>query len=145
MCRFRISVGIVCDAESRRLADAFRSICGALQRIGLAPPSKVREFGGNDPKIGVFILPDSATEGMLEDLCLRSIADDPVMQCIDEYFGCVNDQVGSLPKNINKAKVQAFLASRREYVAHLGLAAHRGYWPLDNSEFDQIKQFLREL
>jgi len=140
------SIGVIRDAErSGSPTDAFKSVCGALQRAGLIPPSQIAIFEGNNPKVGVFILPDTATEGMLEDLCLRSIADDPVMQCIDEYFECVEKQVDSLPKNMPKAKVQAFLASRPKYVAHLGLAAQKSYWPWDHPAFEHVRKFLREL
>ncbi len=141
-----VSIGIIRDAErSGNPMDAFKSVCSALRRAELIPPSQIAEFEGDEPKVGVLILPDATTKGMLEDLCLRSVADDPVMQCIDEYFECVEKQVDSLPKNMPKANVQAFLASRSEYVPHLGLAAQKGYWPWDSKEFDHIKQFLREL
>lgn len=139
------SIGIIRDAEEKRPIDAFGSVCRALKGIDLAPPSQIAKFEGDKLRIGVLILPDTITNGMLEDLCLRSVADDPVMQCIDEYFECVEKQVGSLPKNMPKAKVQAFLASRPKYIAHLGLAAQKNYWPWKHPAFDHVKQFLREL
>ncbi len=49
---------------------------------------------------------------MLEDLCLKSVEDDPAMECVQEYFDCISDKLDDLPKNISKAKARAFLASR---------------------------------
>jgi len=140
------SLGIVCDTERfRSPTDAFRSVRGALHGAGLTAPSQIETFEGSNPKVGVLILPDATTRGMLENLCLRSVESDPVMQCIDEYFNCIERQVGSLPGNMAKARVQAFLASKPEYVPHLGLSAHRGYWEWDDPAFDHIKQFLSNL
>jgi hypothetical protein len=140
------SLGIVRDAE-RHIdpEDAFKRVCTALNGIGLTAPSQIGTFEGSNPKVGIFILPDAKTKGMLETLCLRSVVNHPAMQCVDEYFDCVNNRLGSLPKNMEKARVQAFLASNTKYVPHLGLAAQKGYWPWDSPAFDHVKQFLREL
>ena len=123
---------------------AFKSVCSALNKAKLPEPDQIEEFAGSNPKVGVLVLPDNSTSGMLESLCLRSVENDPVMRCIDEYFSCV-DRVDSLPKNMPKAKVQAFLASRSEHVVHLGLAAYKGHWPWEHSAFDHVKKFLRNL
>jgi hypothetical protein len=141
-----VSLGIVRDAErSGNPTDAFRSVCGALRGAGFAVPSQIERFEGSAPKVGILVLPDAARTGMLEDLCLRSVEDDPVMECINSYFDCVEEKSGSLPKNVPKARVQVFLASRPEYVPHLGLAAHKGYWKWNDRAFDHVKQFLSDL
>ena len=139
-----VSMGIIRDAEGPP-EDAFKSVCSALSNTGLDTPNQPEIFDGNSPRVGVLILPDAVTKGMLEDLCLRSVEGHPAMQCIDEYFDCLESQTDSMPRNISKAKVQAFLASMPEQVLHLGLAAHKGYWPWDNSAFDHIKRFLSSL
>ena len=50
---------------------------------------------------------------MLEDLCLESVADDPAMPCLEEYFRCLEEQLeaGAFPSNPSKARVRAFLTS----------------------------------
>jgi len=141
-----ISLGIVRDTERESgPEDAFSSVCRALNGIGLTAPGQIGIFEGSNPRVGVLILPDAKKRGMLETLCLRSVADHPAMQCVNEYFDCVKEQLGKLPKNMDKARVQAFVAAKPKYVPHLGLAAHRGYWPWDSPVFDHVKQFLREL
>jgi hypothetical protein len=141
-----VSLGVIRDAERfSSPTDAFRSVCGALRGAGLTVPSQIETFEGSNPRVGVLILPDATTKGMLEDLCLRSVEDHPVMQCIDEYFNCVKQQLGSLPKNMAKARIQAFVASTPEPVSHLRWAFHRDYWPWDDPAFHHIKQFLSNL
>lgn len=139
-----VSLGIIRDADQSDPINAFRSVCSALRASGLTEPSELEIFEGENPRVGVLILPDKNNPGMLETLCLKSIVNDPVMECIDEYFHCIN-KLDLEPKNMAKAKVQAFLASRPEYVPHLGLAAQKGYWLWDNPVFDHIKKFLSNL
>jgi hypothetical protein len=49
------------------------------------------------------------------------------------------------PQDLSKAKVHAFLASRREPDLRLGEAAEKGYWPLDSESFTSIKELLRKI
>lgn len=139
-----ISMGVVRDADNNP-GDAFQSACGALSRAGLAVPNKAEEFKGNSPKVSVLILPNAEESGMLETLCLQSVKNDPVMQCIDEYFDCISQKLMDLPNNMYKAKAQAFLASRARPGLLLGQAANAGYWPWDHPVFDHVKRFLRTL
>ncbi|MBC6472271.1 MAG: hypothetical protein GDA48_05205 [Hormoscilla sp. GM102CHS1] len=85
-----VSLGIARDADNSAHS-AFQSVCGALNRAGLAVPSKSGEITLNSPQVIVMILPDNENPGMLEDLCLAAVSADPVLQCIDEYFKCVNN------------------------------------------------------
>ena len=141
-----VSLGIVRDAE-RDATAAFQSVYSALSNAGLRKPDRSEAFEGKKPRVGVLILPDATTAGMLETLFLRSVANDPVMPCVDEYFNCVEQRLSSakLPRIMEKARVQVFLASRREPVSPSRWAAHRGYWPWDNPAFDHVKQFLSNL
>ena len=138
------SLGIVRDADNNT-AGAFQSVCSALQNTGLNQPQKPGSFEGTNPRIGVLILPDANTPGMLETLCLRSVADDPAMKCVDDYFNCVQEKLGFFPKTKDKSQAQAFMASRFETVWQLGEAAQKGYWQLDHTTFDHVKRFINGL
>ena len=138
------SLGVVRDAD-RDATSAFQSACSALRNSGLSVPNQPEEFDGRNLRVGILILPDAKTSGMLETLCLRSVISDPVMQCVNGYLNCMERQLSELPKNTEKARVQAFLASRPEHVPHLGIAAYKGYWPWDDPTFDHIKRFLSGL
>ena len=125
------SLGIVRDAEDDQAP--FQSVCTALTNAGLPTPKLPEVFVGENLRVGVFILPDNTTAGMLETLCLQSVVDDPVMPCIEKYFECIQEQLPpeELPRVMEKARVQAFLASRHESELLLGQAAHRGHWAWD--------------
>jgi hypothetical protein len=137
------TLGIVRDAE-KSAGRALQSVCSSLKRRGLPFPKAPGLFEGSEPKVGVFILPDGKSPGMLEDLCLRSVGDDPAMPCLDRYFGCL-ETADSLPKNLSKGRVQAFLASRAQPGLLLGEAAGRKYWPWDHTAFNHVKRFLHAM
>ena len=139
-----VSLGIVRDAETNAAA-AFQSVCGALRGANLPVPDQAMVPVGDRPQVSVLILPDGKTPGMLETICLQSVQDDAVMECIEHYFECVEQRTDSPPKNMPKARVQAFLASRLRSGLLLGEAAHKGYWPWDSPAFDHVRQFLQGL
>lgn len=138
-----VSIGVVRDADNDPSA-AFNSVRSALRDVELYLPSQPEKFGGANPRIGVLILPNANECGMLETLCLQSVSNDPAINCIEDYFDCLK-RIGFLPKNIDKAKLQAFLASRERTIWLLGEAAQSGYWQWDSPAFDHVKQFLNSL
>ncbi len=138
------SLGIVRDAETSPKS-AFQSICSALKIAGFPVPQIPLEKTKTQPCISVFILPDNKTKGMLETICLRSVEKDSTMVCIDTYFKCLKKKLNTLPKNIEKARLQAFLASRKKVPRKLGIAAMQNVWPWDSPVFKNIKQFLNSL
>jgi hypothetical protein len=83
-----VSIGIIRDAESCP-SNAFKSVCTALDNEGFYQPSQPEIFEGVNPRIGVLILPNANECGMLETLCLKSVSDDPAIECIDDYLDCL--------------------------------------------------------
>jgi hypothetical protein len=138
------SLGVVRDAETDAAA-AFQSVCGALSSAGLPSPAGPGLLVGGSPRVGVFILPDGASPGMIETLCLAAVREDPAAHCVDEYLDCLRRSGIEGPRNVEKARVQAFLASRPEACAHLGLGAKKGYWPWEGSAFGPLGSFLTSL
>jgi hypothetical protein len=92
-----------------------------------------------------MILPEEGAHGMLEDLCLKAVARDPAIGCVEYYFQCLQQQGLSVSHNTSKAKIQAFLASRPEEGKRLGEAAQAGYWPWNNEAFLQVRDFLQKI
>jgi hypothetical protein len=135
-------LGIVRDAEANSAVVAFQSVCSILQNCGLPAPRQLMTIEAGTPSVSVFILPDCANAGMLEDLCLAAVAGDPALPCVDEYISCLQRQGVSVPTNVAKTKLQTFLASRDTPGLLLGEAAHKGYFPWNHSAFDPIKRFL---
>jgi hypothetical protein len=138
------SLGIVRDADSDAKA-AFMSLQGALQAAGLPLPSEPYSMCPGSPGVGVAILPDSAREGNLETLCVESVKDEPAMNCVEEYFGCLEKRCACTPRHPWKARAQAYLASCPEPDISVGPASREGYWKLDSPVFEQVKVFLRNL
>lgn len=138
------SLGIVRDAETDSNA-AFQSVSSALNAANLPVPQCPLELTNTQPHTGIFILPDNEMNGMLETVCLSSVKEDPAMFCIDEYFRCLREKLEHLPKNIEKAHLQTFLASRQKVPKMLGIAAKQGIWPWDSLVFNSIKNFLNHL
>lgn len=140
------SLGITRDADDNA-DNAFSSICAILRTLGLPVPNQPMEIINRNIKIGVLIIPPNAQRGEIEDLCLSSIGEYSEIKCIDDYFDCLKQKLSpdKFPKNLSKAKVQAFLASRAESVPHLGIAAQRGHFPLGHDIFEDIKIFLKSL
>jgi hypothetical protein len=138
-----LSLGIIRDADENP-SNAFKSVCSALAKASLAAPKKAEIFSSNDPRVGVFILPNSTRKGMLETICLDAVKNDPAMQCVNDYFDCLKGK-GLVLNHIDKAKAQAFLSSRKEPGLLVGQAACKGYWNFDSTIFDSMKHFLSSL
>jgi hypothetical protein len=140
------SLGIVKDADECA-NNTFAGICTVLASLYLPVPEQPMKIINGNLKIGVLIIPPNTATGEIEDLCLSSIKEYGEIRCIDDYFDCLKQELSpdKFPKNLSKAKIQAFLASREESVPHLGIAAQRGYFPFSHNIFDDIKIFLKSL
>jgi hypothetical protein len=139
-----VALGVTRDADSD-CADAFAKICGALSANGFGYPPVPGQIHPGSPQVGVFIMPDNQRSGMLEDLCLDSVAADLALTCVDEFFRCVDKATGRKPNILTKARVQTWLASHPESDNRLGLAALKKYWPWDAPAFQPLIHFLQLL
>ena len=137
-------VAVVRDAE-RRAGAALQSVCDALRMVSLAVPEQAGQYADGPPRTGVFIFPDGVSPGMLEDLCLKAVEDDCATECVNEYFGCLSTREVPPSKNLQKARLQAFLASRERPGLLLGQAAHAGYFPWGSKAFLDLINFVRAL
>lgn len=138
------SFGVVIDAEDNP-ASTQQSLRHHLGKASLAIPSAHARFAPGKPRTGFFILPDGASKGMLETLCLRAVAADPAMPCIDEFFNCLTHHGVAAPQNPTKARTQAFLASRVRSEFLVGSAARAGIWPWAGDAFAEAGRFLSDL
>jgi hypothetical protein len=144
------SVTHLAIVRDKDVDDAFASIANTVAKAGLTPPPSSGQFSSGNPQVGIFIMPGETIDGtMLEDLCLKTVEDDRAMECVEEFASCVG-ALPDPPKNISKAKVQVFkahvfLATRPETVDSVGLGAQKGYWNLDASCLDELKEFLLHL
>jgi hypothetical protein len=138
------SIGIVRDAEENN-EGAYQSVQSALRNCSLPVPEKPNQPSRTTPKVSVFILPDANSTGMLETLLLRAVGADPVMSCVDEFLNCVEHKTAYSPTPPEKAKVLAFLASRKQIKPLIGHAALAGYWGFENPAYNELKEFILSL
>ena len=83
---------IIHDADKSD-EDAFKKIVNIFERLSkdLEPPKQKDTFSDGNPRIGIFIMPGNANEGMLEDLCLKTVEDHPVMECVNGFINCISE------------------------------------------------------
>ena len=136
------SIGIVRDAEESAEA-ARQSVESSVRNAGLPAPGDAE--AGSTPAVHVLILPDGEEPGMLETLLCQTFASDPVNDCIDEYFDCVRLLPGVEFRRPDKARAQAFLATRPSPGVSVGVAAKKDYWCLDHEAFAGVRSFLTAL
>ena len=136
------SLGIVRDADDSATS-AFQSIKDSLISVNLPAPERALTPASGSPRVDVFIMPNNADTGALEDLCLRALEGDPAMQCVYEFMQCIQDRSTEVPKNTAKGRLYAYLASKEDPELRLGEAAQRGYLPWDDSAFVQLTDFVK--
>lgn len=147
------SIAFVCDADNKSAARSFSSLCRIIKNVtteepsfhgNIVLPSRMGEFSEGNPKIGIYVMPNNSDCGMLETLCLENVRDDPAMECVNEFIKCAL-LLDEKPKNIQKAKVQTFLASKEEIANRLGLGALKRYWKFESPAWNKLKTFISSL
>lgn len=139
------SIGIIRDAE-KDAAAAFQSVQAGLRRIDLEVPNEPEQCSGTQPAVGIMILPGQGRKGMLETMLCETFVDGPECHCIDAFFRCVQKQCpGANIKNPDKARARAFLATKPDSYPSVGIAARKGYWPLDHEVLEPARTFLKSV
>ena len=141
------SLAVVADADTNRMGRQL-SIQAALSDAGLPAPSAPLQFASQDGiKVTYLVVPHGLEGKMLEDVCLASVNSDAAMDCVKEYFECLNREGASTPRQvwISKAKVHAFLASRDDPALRIGEAADGGVWQFDDDAFRPMRELLAML
>ena len=140
------ALGIVRDADTN-FSSAFQSVTNFLTRLNLPSPGAGQLFASNQNiKVGVFIFPNNAQPGALENLILGALNTQypNQMQCVASYLQCLTNH-GHIVQKQNKANVHSFLATYKEPGISLGDAALENYWSSTDSAFTEIKSFLQQL
>ncbi len=144
-----IALGFVRDAEEKMAVSAFQSICDTLKKYNLPIPDSINAINNSSGlKTGIFIMPDNYGTGMLENLCLKTIAGTPVESCINDFQTCFLPLMPPAEQekfNESKSRVLSYLATRSPIVNSPGLAALKGYWDFHHVCFEEIKKFLHQL
>jgi hypothetical protein len=146
-----VALGIVRDADYPKTGSgetaaksAWDAVLGCLRNAGLPLPVAHAILIEGQPRTGVFIMPDGISNGMLETLCVASVAAKPEFACVRSYFECLaNHQI--IPVSPDKAHAHAYLASRPAPDVHVGVASRNGDWELATPAFDEISAFIQSM
>lgn len=138
------SLGVTRDADADAMA-AFNSVRQHLQNRRFVTPASSGNIEGGTPRVGIMILPNGTSPGMLEDLCLTAFETDAFMPCINGFFECLETTPGNAPDQMSKARVHVWLAAQNPPDMRLGIAAQKGFIDWTNGSFDQLRRFLAAL
>lgn len=75
----------------------------------------------------------------------KTITDNKVSQCIDRFFECIRDEAKIDVTRMEKARDHVFIATKPQPYVSVGVAAKKGYWDLNHMQFEDERNFLREL
>lgn len=138
-------LGIVRDADQNH-ESAFQSLVDLLRRYNLNWPSYPNTFSeSGTPRIGIFLMPGNCAEGMLENLCLRSVATTPLMECVESFMQCASSKTTEMPRIDAKAKAHAYLSIMPVTVGSVGLGSKQGYWDFDHECMATLVDFVQQL
>ena len=133
-------IALVFDADNQR-RQALREIKNALAAININSSGNIGWENINGKELGIFLFPNNNDNGKLEDLFLDATQSDPIYSCVNDYIDCL-DKKGANPRNLSKARVQTYLASKPKHTPSLTKAAQDGHWPMDSTAISDLKTFL---
>ncbi len=138
------SLGIVRDAE-RDAGAAFQSVCSSIQSCGLVPPTAAGIWSASQPAIGVFILPDNQSSGMIESLCVEALRvtaqGRASLDCTENFLRCLS-AAGKTADNMTKARLHATLAGWGHNDPRVGAAARERAFNWSAPAFAPLASFL---
>lgn len=146
--------GVMLDADDNEATSSFQKVCSILKEIQKRQiknmefeiPKRCAMFTGSRTKVGVYIMPNCISKGMLETLCLKSVEDEPFYSCVENF---INEAL-SIKKDldhIDKRKTMAFIAlkSKEGQKKSVGEAVCDGIFNTSSTAFDGIKNFLKDM
>ena len=168
-------IGVICDndyPESRNGKKPLEIVAGHVSTANsevktsheppreMPVPKEPRRFTPESPHVGVLLLPSDSCDGAVEDLVLKAIGQDNVMNCVDEYLKCLcNDGLKFQAARKARSRLSIYISgkvldkknannddSRREFLTQ---AVQMKWWNdenmWDNCVFDEAKAFLTQL
>ena len=136
-------LGIIRDAETS--ADsALQSVRDSLRNAGLEYPSLRVETTSEARRFRCFYCPTPRVRGIWNRCSGEPSQDTSEARCADEFLKCLD--LGSIAiTRRDKARVQAYLASKHRPHGSVGVAAQRGQWDPKHDAFSEIRRFLTDL
>ena len=139
-------IGIVRDADDF-YDRAFQSVGDSVRRAGLPVPRAPLTYAdgaldGTAIRVAAYIMPDNASRGELETLCLEAVRGAEAMPCVEKFFECLG-AIDNVPGKEDKARLGAFLSANRDDPnLRIGEALSAGVIPWNSPAFDGVHKFL---
>lgn len=148
----RITLLVVARDAERNTGAAVTSLISQLSNAGLPAPHAPFTFTETPLHVACMLFPgytasdNSLLEnGTLEDLCLKTIADDPVMPCVESFLQSVRATGEPMPRP-HKSSLYTYLAGKQALTGlKLGEAARVGAWPWDHPAFVPYRTIVRAM
>lgn len=140
------TIGVTRDADED-YARAFQSIGDSLRRVGLPSPLlpltlETGTFDGDAIQVVAYVMPDNASPGELETLCLQAVRDSAVIPCVDRFHECLIS-IGHVSDDAYKTRLGAFLSANPDKPNLLiGQAIEANVIPWNSPAFEGIHQLL---
>lgn len=150
-----ISLGIVMDAD-RSLSDRWKAVSSRLEAAGISgvpasPASRgvviTEDANVHQPRVGVWVMPDNISAGILEDFLLKLIPPG------DSLLPYATSSVSGIPPasqrfpeaKKSKALTHTWLAWQEKPALPFGLAIKCGYLDATASDVDDFAYWLARL
>ncbi|MCH8120838.1 MAG: hypothetical protein IIC00_14070 [Planctomycetes bacterium] len=140
------TIVIARDAETDAKA-ATDSIKHSMKQATIPVPEKPFEYIRNATlKTAFMIFPGpQQKDGTLEDLCLLTVENDPLLECVDGYLECAKAKGEQFPR-IHKNRLHCFLAGKDDSVGlPIGLAFKAKVWPPEHIALKPFKKIIQEM
>jgi hypothetical protein len=134
------------DAETD-VASAIVSVRDSMRLAKMPVPDKPFEYVSQDGLRTAFVIfpGPQCKRGTLEDLCLLTVTDDPIMPCVDDFLVCVGGTGETLPRP-HKSKLHCFLAGKDTYVGStIGQASYKGAWNAHHNALQPFKSIIQKM
>jgi hypothetical protein len=141
------------DAEENASA-AFESVLSSLkaakqEKLGLSIPAKPFEYfehPATKRRCAIIIFPGPQDKaGTLEDLCLKTVENDPAMTCVESYLKCVQDAGEMLPR-LHKNRLHTFLSGKDSVVGKpIGQAFQAKLFNPDHPSLEPFKRIIQQM
>ena len=134
------------DAETDAKA-ATDSIKHSMKQATIPVPERPFEYIRNATlKTAFMIFPGpQQKDGTLEDLCLLTVENDPLLECVDGYLECAKAKGEQFPR-IHKNRLHCFLAGKDDSVGlPIGLAFKAKMWPPEHPVLEPFKRIIQEM
>lgn len=137
------TLAIIRDADHDGAA-AFQSVCDGLKHNGFDAPASNGNVIRGEINTGVYVIGPNNGQGMLEDLCLKSLNNQPDLKCVDQYFQCIEQNCGRNDFS-SKAKFYVWRYSHPHRKLGVKEVTEAGFWLWSHPAFNELKNFLRLL